>query len=416
MAEARWRMLSVLFLARTVMGFQFQTIASTEGQLRQALGIGFAEIGTLIGLYMLPGIILAFPGGLLVRRVGDKMVCCAGLGLMAVGGALVGAGHSFEVVLSGRVLSGIGGVFLSLAITKMVTDWFAGREIVTAMSVMLTSWPFGIAAGLVLFAPLSQAQGWAAVMYVAATLSLVALLLIAGLYRSPAGTIAKAGPAPLNSAFALPPRAEAVPVMVAGLAWGVFNLGLVMLFSFGPPFLAARGYSAAEAAFVASTVLWLMIATMPLGGYWLQGRRATDLVVVALCAGLGLVMAGLAYLPEAALAIGVVLACLMGPPPGALMAMPSRVLRPESRASGLGLFLTVYFVVMALGPAVAGMLRDGFGPAAPILFGAAMFFLITPLVALFGTLTRPALVPIPAPTVAPEGRNSAATAGVAAAP
>jgi predicted MFS family arabinose efflux permease len=311
---------------------------------------------------------------------------------MVLGGAIVGLGNSFEVVLAGRLLSGMGGVFLSLAITKMVTDWFAGREIVTAMSVMLTSWPFGIAAGLVLFAPLSQAQGWAAVMYASGAASLVALLLIAGLYSGPIGQATPAGPGRVRSALALPPRTETLPVLVAGISWGVFNLGLVMLFSFGPPFLAAHGYSSAEAAFVASTVLWLMIVTMPIGGYWLQARRATDPVVIVLCAGLGLVMAGLAYLPEAALGIGVVLACLMGPPPGALMAMPGRVLRPENRASGLGLFLTAYFVVMTLGPAAAGALRDNLGPNAPILFGAAMFLAIAPLVALFGMLTRPTQV------------------------
>jgi hypothetical protein len=78
MAEPRWRMLAVLFLARTVMGFQFQTIASTEGQLRQALGMGFAEIGTLIGIYMSPGIILALPGGLLVRGFGDSWFAAPG--------------------------------------------------------------------------------------------------------------------------------------------------------------------------------------------------------------------------------------------------------------------------------------------------------------------------------------------------
>jgi MFS family permease len=390
-------MLAVLFLARTVMGFQFQTIASTEGQLRTALAIGFAEIGTLIGLYMLPGVLLGLPGGLLVRRFGDRLVCCAGLGLMALGGALVGLGQSFELVLAGRILSGIGGVFLSLAIAKMVTDWFAGREMVVAMSVMLTSWPFGIAAGLVLFAPLTQYWGWPSVMYVASAVSLVALILIAGLYRSPE-TAAQTGAARISSALALPPRAEAVPILVAGLAWGAFNVGLVMLFSFGPPLLAARGYTVAEAAFVASTVLWLMLATMPLGGYWLQGRTATDTVVIVLCVGLGLVMAAFAYLPEMALALGVVLACLMGPPPGALMAMPGRVLRPENRASGLGLFLAVYFVVMAIGPAIAGTLRDSFGSVAPILFGSAMFLVIGPLVAAFGGLTRPAQVLAPRPT------------------
>ena len=102
-----------------------------------------------------------------------------------MGGILIGLSSSYGVVLAGRLLSGTGGVFLSLAITKMVTDWFAGREIVTAMSVMLTSWPLGIAAGLLAFGPVAQAHGWAWVMYLAAGSCLAALVAIAWLYRSP---------------------------------------------------------------------------------------------------------------------------------------------------------------------------------------------------------------------------------------
>src|SRR4051812_34767937 len=138
MFETRWRMLAVLFLARTALGFQFQTIASAAPFLRERFGVGFTEIGTLIGLYMLPGIVLALPGGFLARRFGDRSLCCAGLALMALGGGIIGLSESFGAVVAGRVISGTGSVFLGLTVTKMVTDWFAGREIVTAMSVLLS--------------------------------------------------------------------------------------------------------------------------------------------------------------------------------------------------------------------------------------------------------------------------------------
>jgi len=35
----------------------------------------------------------------------------------------------------------------TLYFTKMTADWFSGRELATAMSVMVVSWPFGIAMG-----------------------------------------------------------------------------------------------------------------------------------------------------------------------------------------------------------------------------------------------------------------------------
>src|SRR3954454_23271331 len=156
MAHLRWRMLLLLFVARTALGLQFQTIGSTAPFLRDALGIGFAEIGTLIGCYMLPGVVLSLPGGLLVRRFGDRRLCCGGLALMALGGVLVGVSHDFALALLGRLVSGTGSVFLGLSVTKMTTDWFSGREMVTAMGILVTSWPLGIALGLVAFVPLAQ--------------------------------------------------------------------------------------------------------------------------------------------------------------------------------------------------------------------------------------------------------------------
>ena len=290
MAETRWRMLAVLFLARTALGFQFQTIASAAPFLREDLRIGFAEIGTLIGLYMLPGIALSLPGGFLVRRFGDKTLCCAGLGLMALGGMVTGMSDTYGTALVGRFISGTGSVFLSISITKMVTDWFAGREIVTAMSVLLTSWPLGIAAGLLLYAPLAEAQGWSWVMFVAAGACLVGLILVAALYRSPESATLTDAP---TLSFALPPRDETLPILVAGLIWGVFNLALIVFFSFVPLLLAERSFSLAEGAFITSVVLWLMIGSMPVGGHWVQRTGKLDSAVVIFATLTGLVMAAL---------------------------------------------------------------------------------------------------------------------------
>jgi hypothetical protein len=62
--HSRWLMLLVLFVARTAMACQFQSVASTAPFLVDALAIDFARLGTLIGLYMLPGIFIALPGGM----------------------------------------------------------------------------------------------------------------------------------------------------------------------------------------------------------------------------------------------------------------------------------------------------------------------------------------------------------------
>ena len=68
----RWAVLAFVTVARTAMGFQFQSVAAVGPFLVADLGLSYAELGTLIGLYLMPGAFLALPGGLLGARFGDR--------------------------------------------------------------------------------------------------------------------------------------------------------------------------------------------------------------------------------------------------------------------------------------------------------------------------------------------------------
>jgi MFS family permease len=97
--------------------------------LVKEFGIEYAAIGTLIGLQSLPGLFLSLPSGILGNRFGDKRVVLWGLVLMTIGTILVGFSHSFTMAATGRIISGIGTILLNVLMTKMVADWFAGKEI-----------------------------------------------------------------------------------------------------------------------------------------------------------------------------------------------------------------------------------------------------------------------------------------------
>ena len=99
--DNRWLILAVLFLARTAMGFQFQSVATLSPFLVADLSIDYTQLGLLIGLYLLPGIVIAYPGGLLGQRFGDKNVAILGMTLMVIGGGLTGASHDYASFSSG---------------------------------------------------------------------------------------------------------------------------------------------------------------------------------------------------------------------------------------------------------------------------------------------------------------------------
>jgi predicted MFS family arabinose efflux permease len=355
----RWFILAVLFLARTAMAIQFQSVGSLGPILAQELAIDYATVGTLIGLYMLPGVVIALPGGVLMQRFGAATIALAGLAAMAAGGALMGTTTSFAALAAGRLVSGTGAVLFNVALTKMTADWFVGREIVTAMSILVASWPFGIALALVGFVPLASAYGWSAVMNAGAACALASLVLLAVAYRDPSG--------PANNEIAKLElnltRREWLLVVLAGGAWGFFNVAYIDLVSFAPGLFVARGSSLAQASGLVSIISWVMIVSIALGGYAAEasGRpyAVTAAMLVVLAASIVLMAAGVA--PLAAFATIVL---VIGFPPGTIMAMPAQALRAESRAPGMGVFYTCYYVTMAVLPGVAGMARDLAGSAA----------------------------------------------------
>ncbi len=232
----RWRMLFVLFLARTAMAYQFQTVPSAGPLLIDELGLSFTQLGTLIGLYMLAGIPLALPSGMLAQRFSAERMVLGGLALMVVGGAMMGS-QSIPLIFTGRLLSGLGAVFLNVLMTKMVTDWFAGREIIAAMAVFVSSWPLGIALGLVSFPALAAAYGWASVMYAAAASVLICLVLVAADLPCAAGRARRDRREPAYRPLA--------PRMAADLARGL-HLGLVQRRLCDPDQLPARPVRAAR--------------------------------------------------------------------------------------------------------------------------------------------------------------------------
>ena len=64
-------------------------------------------------------------------------------------------------------------------------------------------------------------------------------------------------------------------------------------------------------------------------------------------------------------------------PAGIIMTLPAEALRPENRAFGMGVFFSLYFVITAPTPMIAGWLFDMTGNASWPLYFAALLFVAT---------------------------------------
>jgi predicted MFS family arabinose efflux permease len=375
-------MLLILFVVRLAMGFQFQSVASTATQLIEAFGLSYTEIGTLIGFFLLPGVFISIPSGALTRAVSDKNLLMLGAVAMVIGAWVMGAAGDATTLYAGRLVTGVGGTIFNVILTKMVTEWFFGKEIVLALSIMLTAWPIGLALGLVIHEPAAQAYGWSAVMYMTAVAALAALVLTALLYRAP--------PSPLDLPdeplrYRLPAR-EMVHTSVVGIGWALYNAAFILVVSFTPDMLVAAGHARGAASALTSLFMWTTMVSVPLGGRLLQSSRHVTPGLVACLLGASAILVVLiaGSWPRTSL---VLLGIIAGIPAGALMSLSAEAVRRENRGPGLGIFYTWYYLGMTLVPPIAGALRDATGRAsAPVLLAALLMAVVVGCVLLLRLL------------------------------
>jgi MFS family permease len=372
--------LAVLTAGRVSMAFQFQSLASVAPILVRDMGLGFADVGFLVGLYMLPGVVLAVPGGWLGERYGDKRMVTLGLGLMVLGDVIAGFMPGYGALLAGRLIAGTGGVLLNVLMTKMVTDWFAGRGLVLAITIYVNSFPIGMGIGLWWLGELGERAGWPAALHVTAAAALAALVLMVVAYRPhPNDRKPRAG----SQAARRISLREVMLVSFPGAICGMVNGAYTIMVAFAPVLMIAAGSTIGTAGRVLSAVTWLNLASTQAGGIiahrW--SHRWNRLMVIGM-GGWGITLLLVPTIdPVLPLLAG---GTLVGIAFGVVMSLPAEVLRPESRGVGMGVFFTLNYMGQAGLPPLGGAIQDLVGgTSASIYFAAFLVLAILPLFALF---------------------------------
>jgi MFS family permease len=364
--EQRWRVLAALSLARVGMGYQFQSVAATAPLLSDSLGFDAAQIGWLVGLYLLPGIAFALPGGMLGARFGDKRMVLIGLALMMAGG--LGFAFSGDIVEASfaRATMGVGGVVLTVLLVKMVTDWFAGKELVLAMSILINTWPIGIGIALLTQGALAQSVSWSAAFVATAAMAALGMASVFFGY-TPAPGAPVAQKVDLR-AFA---RQEWILLGATSLPWMLYNAAYVLSVSFLPIYFVDSGLSIVSAGGITAINTILIIVSVQAGGFLVQRFGHADGIVYCSLAGWALATIGM-MTSSAPLPWIIASGLIGGLPAGVLVSLPGEVLRAESRSTGMGIFYTMYYTGVAVVPPIAGAIAvRTASSAAPIWMAVA---------------------------------------------
>ena len=372
MAVRPWLILASLAIARIAFGYQFQTVATLGPELVPRFHMSYAALGTLIGAYMLLGVFVALPLGLLGRRFGDRLVLGGGLLLMTAGSCVSAAGADPTLIAAGRTLAGVGAVGMIVLQGKIIADWFTGRLFMIGISVSVCAYPIGVGLAQLVLPLLSHAFGLGAAFLSDAVPAALALVMFLASYRAPPD----APPAPRH--FSLPSARECLLLVIAGLAWTAYTAGYAGYTSYLPSTLSLRGEGLVVIGLVMTIATWGNVpATLFGGGLAARFGGFRILLTGTACLLIGMVGTALAGWPVAwAILVGI----LGSIHPGVIMAVGTLSSRPENRAVGMGLFYTLYYAGGTFTPALCGMAADLYGgPAGALLAAAAFSALVVPV-------------------------------------
>jgi MFS family permease len=147
-----------------------------------------------------------------------------------------------------------------------------------------------------------------------------------------------------------------------------------MVFSFGPAMLVARGVDLAVAGSLTGLFMLVFAVALPFGGVVADKTGRRDAVIVLSLMSYILLMPLVLVLPGAMLVpVLLVLAVIFAAPAGPIMTLPGTVLAPAMRSYGVGVFWTVYYVVMMLAPPVAGYVAERAGSVGAALMTGVVF-------------------------------------------
>ena len=119
-----WLILVLASIAIAGNYYAYDAIGPVADLLRTQLGLRQTDIGLLNAVFSLPNIPLALVGGLIIDRLGAAKAALGAAAFCFVGSVLTAVGEPFSIMVTGRLLFGVGEETLLIALLAARAHWF----------------------------------------------------------------------------------------------------------------------------------------------------------------------------------------------------------------------------------------------------------------------------------------------------
>jgi predicted MFS family arabinose efflux permease len=273
--SGRGSAVGTLFLARTVYAFNWYNIGALATLLESSFGIGSAEFGIVLGMFLLGAGIFQVPAGMAAMRWGNRATSIAALVVMG-GFTLASAASPNWIVLAAlRFGAGAGAALFFAPALGLVASYFPEGSRGPIIGLYNSGFSLGSGIGLILGALIGERFGWPWALAVGG----IGLLASAAFTwevlppEFPARVVLRTADAWRSVAPALRSRRLwALALGTTGI-WGAFYVAAQYFVAYAK--VAHAGWPLAVAAAVPTTMIFAEIFGGPVGGWF--GERHVDM-------------------------------------------------------------------------------------------------------------------------------------------
>lgn len=169
----RWTIFGILALTYFLVYFHRVSPAVLATDLQDSFGVGLTAVAILSSAYFYAYMVMQLPCGVLTDRWGPRRTVCTFTALSAIGAFVTALASSFDMVIAGRVMIGLGVAMVYVPTLKVLSSWFRKDEFSTLTGVLLMVGNVGGLAAAGPLAAMSDYAGWRQVFLALAVLTAV---------------------------------------------------------------------------------------------------------------------------------------------------------------------------------------------------------------------------------------------------
>ena len=337
------------------------SLAVVTGELQQTFGLSDAQIGLLTSAFMASFAVAGLLSGLYASRWGGRLLAVT-CGCFVIGSLTLGLCSSFEGLIIGRAIQGIGGGTVVSVCNPLITQTLPGARARRCLGIFGCGWGLGQVAALLLLPSVDRIGGFRAVfLTLAAVASVVGILALSqrAVRAIPRHTEAVASArAMATSLFAV---AKNPRLLLLGLTSAAHLAVTVGILVWTPSFLEAHHDATLALAAYLTAGLGASQALGNLAGAAAAGRWGKHVVILASLAFMTVAAALVPVAPNPMVAFALVLVagfCSFALFPPMIAYISQVVAKPEHVGPATGVHTVIGFAGSLVAPWIFGLVLD----------------------------------------------------------